>query len=107
MVARRGATSPHRQKAGPRSNKIRKCPAPFNGAQNGRGSVERRVFVCSRDVIYSLALNVGVQTSLARGDQRCGCSWHLLMRPLRKTHNNVPFTGQMMSNCDEELGQEG
>lgn len=21
--------------------------------------------------------------------------------------NNVPFTGQMMSNCEEELGQEG
>lgn len=40
-------------------------------------------------------------------DQRCGCSWHLLTRPLRNRHNNVPFTGQMMSNCEEEFGQEG
>lgn len=40
-------------------------------------------------------------------DQCCGCSWHLLRRPLRNRHNNVPFTGQMMSNCEEEFGQEG
>lgn len=70
MVARRGATSPYRQKARPRSNKIRKCPAPFNGAQNGRGSVERRVFVCSRDVIYSLALNAGDQPCAGRPEMR-------------------------------------
>lgn len=39
-------------------------------------------------------------------DQRCCCSRHLLTWPLRNEHNNVPFTGQMTSNC-EELGQEG
>lgn len=39
-------------------------------------------------------------------DQRCCCSRHLLTWPLRNEYNNVPFTGQMTSNC-EELGQEG
>lgn len=41
------------------------------------------------------------------GDQSFVCSWHLLGRPLRSKHNNVPFTGQMMSNSEEELKQEG
>lgn len=39
-------------------------------------------------------------------DQRCCCSRHLLTWPLRNEYNNVPFTGQMTSNC-EELGHEG
>lgn len=61
--------------------------------------------MCSRDVIYSLVLNAGYQPCAGTRDAAahgiCSCG------PLRKTHNNVPFTGQMMSNCDEELGQEG
>lgn len=45
--------------------------------------------------------------TLCRDRCCCGCSWHLLRRPPRNEHNNVPFTGQMMSNCEEELRQEG
>lgn len=40
-------------------------------------------------------------------DQRWGCSWHLLTQPLRNGHNNVPFRGQKMSNCEEQLQQKG
>lgn len=57
------------------SNKIRDMLCSFNGAQNYWNSVERRVFVCSRDVIYGLVLNVSYQpcagTSVAAAHGIC------------------------------------